>query len=68
MENFLESATWVIVVAGLLWFLLIIYCLFDIFKSPAPLLTKLLWVIIVFLAPFLGCIAYLILGRRTARI
>ena len=68
MENFLESATWVVVVAGLLWFLLIIYCLFDILRSSAPSLTKLLWVIIVFLAPFLGCIAYLIFGRQTARV
>lgn len=68
MENILESATWVIVVAGLLWFLMIIYCLFDIFKSSRPLLTKLLWLIIVFLAPFLGCIAYLILGRGTDRL
>ncbi len=66
MENFLESATWVIVAAALLWFLLIVYSLADIFRSPAPGLTKVLWVVIIFMAPFLGCIAYLVLGRQRA--
>lgn len=63
MESFLESAAWIVIIAGLVWFLLLLYCLFDILRSTAPALNKLLWVIIIFLAPFLGCLAYLIFGR-----
>jgi hypothetical protein len=49
---------------GLIPFILIVYCLYDIsrskFKDP---LNKLLWTIIVIFVPILGSVFYLILGR-----
>jgi hypothetical protein len=66
MESFLESATWVVVAGAILWFVLLVYCLWDILTSSLPAFTKVLWVAVIFLAPFLGCIVYLLLRRHRA--
>ncbi|MXV50026.1 hypothetical protein GS399_03510 [Pedobacter sp. HMF7647] len=51
-------------IVGLLWLILIIYALYDIIKSNMPQNTKLLWIIIVLVAPILGSIIYLIWGKN----
>lgn len=44
---------------------LIIYCLTDIMRSDfKDSTTKLLWVIIVLVAPFIGSIIYIMLGKN----
>jgi len=46
--------------------LLAIYCLVDIVRSNFKDSTiKLIWVLIVLFAPFLGSVAYLIIGRQS---
>lgn len=53
-----------IFVAGLP-FILTLVCLVDIIKSDfKDNTTKLLWVVIVLLAPVIGSILYLLLGRK----
>lgn len=52
---------------GLLWMLLVIFCLLHIYKNQLPFANKLIWTVIVLVAPLIGCIFYLALGRRKAR-
>lgn len=48
---------------GILWAILIVYTLLDLFKSNKPTNTKLLWLIVILIAPVLGSIIYFIFGR-----
>jgi hypothetical protein len=48
---------------GIIWFILIVVTLMDLLKSRIATNTKLLWLIVILLAPVLGSIIYLILGR-----
>jgi len=48
---------------GILWAILIIYTLLDLFKSDKPTNTKLLWLIVILIAPVFGSIVYLVLGK-----
>jgi len=53
---------------GILYAVLAIYCIIDIMRSSfKDNTTKLLWLAVVLLAPFLGSIAYLIAGRGGKR-
>ena len=49
---------------GVIWAILIIIALMDLFTSPLPTNTKLLWLIVILIAPVLGCLIYLIWGRN----
>ena len=49
---------------GILWFALIVYTLMDLLRSNLPTNTKLLWLIVILIAPILGSIIYLIGGRN----
>ena len=49
---------------GIVWFVLIVYTLMDLLRSNLPTNTKLLWLIVILIAPFLGSIIYLIGGRN----
>jgi hypothetical protein len=49
---------------GIVWFVLIVYTLMDLLRSNLPTNTKLLWLIVILIAPFLGSIIYLIAGRN----
>ena len=54
---------------GVLIFVLWLYCLIDVITSPpggARHLSKNLWLLIVFLFPLLGSIAWLLVGRPVA--
>ena len=48
---------------GILWFILLVVTLMDLFKSSLPLNTKLLWLIVILLAPVLGSLVYLFWGK-----
>ena len=49
---------------GVIWAILIIIALMDLFTSPLPTNTKLLWLIVILIAPVLGCLFYLVWGRN----
>ncbi|SKB69358.1 PLDc N-terminal domain-containing protein [Daejeonella lutea] len=53
-----------ILVAGGIPLILTLYCLIDIMRSTfSDSVNKILWVIIVLLAPLIGSILYLVWGR-----
>jgi hypothetical protein len=49
---------------GIVWFVLIVVAILDLIKSRIPTNTKLLWLIVILIAPVLGSLIYLILGRK----
>lgn len=49
---------------GIIWFILIVVTLLELLKSRIPTNTKLLWLIVILLAPVLGSIIYLLVGRN----
>jgi len=49
---------------GILWAILVVYTLLDLLKSNKPTNTKLLWLIVILIAPIFGSIIYLVLGRN----
>jgi len=48
---------------GIIWFILIVMALMDLFKSTLPTNTKLLWLIVILIAPVLGSLIYLLWGK-----
>ncbi|HEY1024149.1 MAG TPA: PLD nuclease N-terminal domain-containing protein [Sphingobacteriaceae bacterium] len=67
MDDLFESAAVFSIVFSLLWLALVVFCLLDIFRSSMPGINKLIWAVIVLVAPLLGCIFYFIFGRRSKR-
>jgi hypothetical protein len=56
----------ILLMIPLSYFALIAYCLVDILRSDFKDSTnKLIWVLVVLLAPFLGSILYLAIGRNS---
>ncbi|WP_411272780.1 PLDc N-terminal domain-containing protein [Daejeonella sp.] len=51
------------VIFGIIWFILLVVTLMDLFKSSLPINTKLLWLIVILLAPVLGCLVYFFWGK-----
>ena len=49
---------------GIVWFILIVVTLLDLFKSSLPTNTKLLWLIVILIAPVLGSLIYLLWGKN----
>lgn len=49
---------------GIIWFILIVVTLLDLFKSSLPTNTKLLWLIVILIAPVLGSLIYLLWGKN----
>ena len=49
---------------GIIWFILIVMAVLDLLKSSLPINTKLLWLILILLAPVLGSLVYLLWGRH----
>ncbi len=67
--EFSSGELWLVVAIALIYPLLVIYCLVDIVRSDfKDSTTKLIWVLIVLFAPFLGSVAYLIIGRQSKTI
>ena len=56
----------ILLMIPLTYFALIAFCLIDIMRSSFKESTgKLIWVLVVLLAPFLGSLLYLFIGRGT---
>jgi len=52
---------------GLIGLVLIVYALFHVIGSNASTLAKAIWTVALILFPFIGFIAWLIFGPRSAR-
>lgn len=51
-------------VFGIIWLILIIIAVMDLLKSNLPMNTKLLWLIVILIAPVIGSLLYLLWGKR----
>ena len=63
-ESFLGGSILTIGIAGLLALALIIYAIVDLVRGPLDTGAKILWGIVIWVVPFLGAIAYLLIGKR----
>ncbi|UEG52361.1 PLD nuclease N-terminal domain-containing protein [Mucilaginibacter daejeonensis] len=62
--NLSDGVVVLLVLALVLYPLTVIYCLVDIIRSRVKWsATKLLWILVIVFAPFVGSIAYLMIGR-----
>jgi len=48
---------------GVIWIILIVVTLLDLFKTEMPTNTKLLWLIVILVAPIFGSLIYLFWGK-----
>lgn len=48
---------------GVIWIILVVAALLDLLKSGVPTNTKLLWLIIILVAPIFGSLIYLYWGK-----
>ena len=48
---------------GVIWMILVVVTLLDLFKSMLPTNTKLLWLIVILVAPIFGSLIYLYWGK-----
>jgi len=48
---------------GVIWIILVVAALLDLFKTAMPTNTKLLWLIIILVAPIFGSLIYLFWGK-----
>ena len=49
---------------GLIWLALVIWAIIKVVKSSASDLAKVLWILLLLLAPVVGLIIWLLLGPR----
>ena len=47
---------------GVIWIILVVAALLDLFRTELPLNTKLLWLIVILVAPIFGSLIYLYWG------
>ena len=56
----------ILIMIPLSYFALIAYCLIDVLRSDFKDSTnKLIWILVILFAPFIGSIIYLIIGRNS---
>jgi hypothetical protein len=62
----LGSLEWLVIAVILLAYpALVIYCLTSITRSHTmPMITKVVWVVLMIAAPFVGSILYLLIGKE----
>ena len=51
-----------------IWLLLVVIALMDLFKSALPTNTKILWLIVILIAPGVGSLIYLLWGKYQSSI
>ncbi|AQU84977.1 MAG: PLDc N-terminal domain-containing protein [Halomonas sp.] len=49
---------------GLIWLIIVIWAVVKVAKSSAGGLAKLLWILVLLFFPFIGLIAWLLLGPK----
>ena len=63
-ESFLGGSILTVGIVGLLALALIVYAIVDLVKSPMDATTKIIWGIAIWVLPFIGAIAYLVIAKR----
>ena len=63
-ESFLGGSLVTFGIVGLLALALILYAVVDLVKSPKPIGEKVLWGLAIWFLPFIGAIAYLVVGKN----
>lgn len=58
--------TIIMIIAMVAYFALIVVALTQVFRSTMPTNTKLLWLIVILIAPFLGPLIWFSVGRNSA--
>jgi hypothetical protein len=58
--------TIIMILAMVAYFTLIALALLQVFRSTMPTNTKLLWLIVILIAPFLGPLIWFAVGRNSA--
>jgi len=58
--------TIIMILAMVAYFTLIVLALLQVFRSTMPTNTKLLWLIVILIAPFLGPLIWFAVGRNSA--
>ncbi|TBW28350.1 PLDc N-terminal domain-containing protein [Gramella sp. KN1008] len=61
MDTFLMSFISILII---LTVVIVIWAVIDIFQKKLSLTEKLLWLILIILAPIIGSLIYFLLGRR----
>ena len=63
-----EPILWTVIaiVAMIGYFALIVVALSQVFRSTMPANTKLLWLIVILIAPFIGSLIWFAVGRNSA--
>lgn len=63
-ESFLGGSLLTFGILGLLALALIIYAVLDLIKSSRPMTEKVIWGVAIWVLPFIGAIAYLVVGKK----
>lgn len=63
-ESFLGGSILTVGIIGLIALALIVYAIVDLVKSPMDATTKIIWGIAIWVLPFIGAIAYLVIAKR----
>ena len=58
--------TIIMIIAMVAYFALIVVALTQVFRSTMPTNTKLLWLIVILIAPFFGPLIWFAFGRNSA--
>lgn len=51
-------------IGSIIWIILAVYCFLDVIKSSMPQNTKLLWILIILIFPFIGSLIYIFWGKN----
>ena len=62
--EFLGGSVLTIAIGGIIALILIIYAVLDLIRSSRPMGEKVIWGVAIWVLPFIGAIAYLIIGKR----
>lgn len=65
MDNF-WGWTIIMILAMIAYLALIVVALMQVFNSTMPTNTKLLWLIVILIAPFIGLLIWFAVGRNSA--
>ena len=65
MDNF-WGWTIIMILAMIAYLALIVVALMQVFNSTMPTNTKLLWLIVILIAPFIGSLIWFAVGRHSA--
>jgi len=64
LAGFVGGSILTVSILGVLALVLIIFAIIDLIRRPMDMTTKIIWGVVIWVLPFIGAIAYLIMGRN----